>query len=275
MEISRLNKIAKIRLVALLGFVMSLGFITNPVLANGDIGEHVNHLQDNIENYTKEINWLIGEVDKIVEVYDKGDKRLVKPERLIELWESVDFHAAIESNYVPIYASIWQGLYGIKQGLENRIPITKLSEEQENLERALWQALGAVKLAAQFQEKGLLSEVQTREANPQTPSETIVVINKKLDRVVAKAAEKLAKEATDIVHNTYLSLFEGIEGGLIALDAKLVEDLEKDFNVTLPQAINENQSVDDVRQTVEMMKEKLARAKRLLENAQKNKKEVF
>ena len=270
-----MNKIIKLKSLILLAYFLPFLLSPLPVLAGGDIGDHVNHLQDNIDNYVKEINWLESEVNKIVEDYSKGGKSAVKPDRLIELWESVDFHAAIESNYVPVYASIWQGIYGIKQGLENNLAVNKVVLEQRNLERSLWQALGAVKLAAQFQDKGLLAEVATREANPQTPSETISVINNKLDRVVAKSAEKLVKEATSIVHETYLNLFEGIEGALIALDAKLVEDLEKDFNVTLPQAINNSQSVDKVRQTVEMMKEKLASAKRLLENAQKNKKEVF
>jgi len=28
--------------------------------------------------------------------------------------EEVKFHAAIEVNYVPAYAAIWQGIYGVK-----------------------------------------------------------------------------------------------------------------------------------------------------------------
>jgi hypothetical protein len=78
-----------------------------------------------------------------------------------------------------------------------------------------------------------------------------------------------------MVHDTYLNLFEGVEGELITLDAKLVEDLEKDFNVTLPLAIKNNKSVDQVRDIVTAMSKKLTKAKMLLENKAKNKKDVF
>ena len=62
--------------------------------------------------------------------------------------------------------------------------------------------------------------------------------------MVAKYAERLSDEATSIVHDTYLHLFEGVEGTLIEQDANLVEVLEKDFNVTLPQAISGNKTVN-------------------------------
>ncbi len=108
-----------------------------------------------------------------------------------------------------------------------------------------------------------------------TQSATMDEIKHKLDRVVAKYAERLGDEATQIVHDTYLHLFEGVEGTLIEQDANLVEELEKDFNVTLPKAIADNQSVDDVRAVVVAMQSKLDRAKKLIEKAEKARKDVF
>ena len=85
----------------------------------------------------------------------------------------------------------------------------------------------------------------------------------------------MPEAATSIVHDTYLHRFEGVEGALIEQDAALVEDLEKDFNVTLPKALEGKSSVDDVRKVVESMQVKLDKAKSLLEEAEKKRKDVF
>ena len=77
------------------------------------------------------------------------------------------------------------------------------------------------------------------------------------------------------MHDTYLNLFEGVEGELIALDAHLVADLEKDFNVTLPKAIKDKKTVSQVRDIVVAMNQKLSKAKVLLETNAKTKKDVF
>jgi hypothetical protein len=127
--------------------------------------------------------------------------------------------------------------------------------------------LGAVKLAAQYQKKGLLTKVKTTQNDSLTQPETIDEIKHRLDRVVAKYAERLPESAVSIVHDTYQHLFEGIEGALIAQGADLVEDLEKDFNLTLPKALASKSSVDDVRNVVEGMQGKLDSARILLAQA--------
>ncbi|MCP3705044.1 MAG: hypothetical protein GY954_19205, partial [Alteromonas sp.] len=154
-------------------------------------------------------------------------------------------------------------------------PIDVVREEQEKLNHALWQALGAVKLASQYQQRGLVDQVRTTEVEPTTGPAVIDDIKTRLDRVVAKYAEQLNEVATTLVHDTYLQRFEGVEGDLIAKDADLVEALEKDFNVTLPQAISSNKSVDSVRDVVEAMQVKLNKARALLVEAEKGRKDVF
>ena len=72
-----------------------------------------------------------------------------------------------------------------------------------------------------------------------------------------------------------MHLFEGVEGTLIEQDANLVEVLEKDFNVTLPQAISGNKTVNQVREVVVDMQTKLTRAQTLIEKAEKSRKDVF
>ena len=248
---------------------------TGQVSANGAIGDHVNELKAHIGSYTEEVNWLVGKYGEVVDSYEKNGKKATDTKVMVDYWEGVDFHSAIETNYVPVYASIWQGIFGVKQAIEAGAPVAKVREEQVKLNQALWQGLGAVKLASQFQEKGLLAKVQTTETEPTTMPETLDDIKHRLDRVVAKYAEKLPEAATNIVHDTYLHRFEGVEGALIEQDAALVEDLEKDFNVTLPQALNGTTSVDEVRKVVESMQVKLDKAKNLLMEAEKKRKDVF
>lgn len=255
--------------------LLASSFVTQPVLANGPIGEHVNHLQENVKDYSEEVEWMVNKVDTMVSDYESKGAKAVNSDDLIEYWESVKFHSAIETNFVPVYASIWQGIYGVKTAIDNNKPATDARKEQQAMNIALWQGLGAVKLAAKFQQKGLLKEVKATATTMMTQSATIDEIKHKLDRVVAKYAERLNSEATEIVHDTYLHLFEGVEGTLIEQDANLVEVLEKDFNVTLPKAISDNKSVNEVRDVVIDMHTKLDRAKVLLEKAEKERKDVF
>lgn len=246
-----------------------------PAYAGGEVGDHVNHLSDNLEKYAEEVDWLIDKIDDIVDRYEKGGASAARPEAVVDHWEALDFHAAIESNFVPAYASIWQGLYGLKVSIEKNSSPDVVRREQEKLEQALWQSLGAVRLAAQFQDRGLLEQVALRQGAPSNSIEALEEVAMRLDRVVAKYAEQLNKEAVTIVHETYLNLFEGAEGELIAQDAGLVEALEKDFNVTLPQAIQNNTGVDNVRGVVVDMQDKIGIAVSLLQQAKKTKKSVF
>jgi len=255
--------------------ILLASFSTFSVLANGEVGEHVNHLTANLKKYEEEVNWLSSKTEGIIAAYQKSGAKAAHAEALMEHWEAVDFHAAIETNYVLIYASIWQGLYGVKDSIDNQSPIENVKIEQAKLEKALWQALGAVKMAAKYQDDGLLTKVKTTVDAPKNSIEALAVIDTNLHSVVAKYAEKLIDTSTNMVHDTYLNLFEGVEGELIALDASLVEDLEKDFNVTLPKAIKEQKSVEQVREIVLAMTQKISKAKALLEKNAKNKKAVF
>lgn len=258
-----------------LAFIAVLAlFAAKPTFANGPIGDHVNDLQAHVKDYTEEVEWMIDQISTMVDSYEKKGAKAAKPEMVVDHWEAVKFHAAVETNYVPVYASIWQGLFGVRMAIENEEPIANVRKQLAMLEQSLWQGLGAVKLAAQFQQKGLLAKVENTDG-PTSPVETLEEVKHRLDRVVAKYAERLGEEATSIVHDTYLTRFEGVEGALIEQDADLVEDLEKDFNVTLLVAIQDGASVDKVREIVVAMQGKLDKAKSLLQEAEKYRKDVF
>ena len=261
------------KLLAVPAIALTMAF--NPAMASGPIGDHVNHLSEHMDDYVKEVNWLIGQIDGIVVRYENGGAKAAGSDKILDHWEAVAFHSAIETNYVPVYASIWQGLIGVKESIEKSAASTVVRNEQDKLEQALWQALGAVKLAAQYQDRGLLDTIKLRAGAPRNSIEALLEIKHRLDKVVAKYAEGEDKKAVSIVHDTYLNLFEGVEGELIALDADLVEDLEKDFNVTLPKAVQGDTGVDNVRNVVKTMSAKLKQCKTLLEQAKENKKDVF
>ena len=265
-----MNKISKKVVVLLAVFSATINMKAN---ANGEISEHVNNLSAHLTEYAEEVTWLSDKFSGVVDEYSKKGK--ADSDQLIEFWEEVDFHSAIETQYVPVYATIWQGIYGVKVAIDSGEKAAVVEAELLKLKQALWQGLGAVKLAAQYQQKGLVPKVMTTEQEPTTGPEVIDDIKKKLHRVVAKYAEKLTEVATTLVHDTYLQRFEGIEGALIELDAELVEDLEKDFNVTLPQAISKDTSVDNVRAVVETMQVKLDKARSLLVKAEESRKSVF
>ncbi|MEM1411368.1 MAG: hypothetical protein AAGH19_03340 [Pseudomonadota bacterium] len=260
-------------LQALFFSFLALTLLPASLQADGAIGEHVNEMSDHLDEYTEEVGWLIAQVEGIVNTYEADGLEAAKPEMVIDHWEAVKFHSAIETNYIPLYASIWQGLFGVRQAIEAEAPIGDVRKELGMLEETLWQSLGAVKVAAKYQDMGLLQEVATREAT--TPTATLIEVNQRLDRVVAKYAERLPDEAIEIVQDTYLTRFEGVEGALIEQDAELVEDLEIDFNVRLPQAIQNGASLDEVRAVVETMQGKINTARDLLKEAEASRAEVF
>ncbi|MFP3355156.1 hypothetical protein R0K04_27810, partial [Pseudoalteromonas sp. SIMBA_153] len=69
--------------------LLASAFMAQPVLANGPIGEHVNHLQANLKSYAEEVEWMVGKVDTMVSDYDTKGAKSVKTDDLIEYWESV------------------------------------------------------------------------------------------------------------------------------------------------------------------------------------------
>lgn len=265
------------RLAALFAAAMLVfSSLPNVGYATGEIGEDVKELQKHLPEYEKSVHTFLTNVDGFVDTYEAKGAEVVDTTDMVQFWEDAFIHAAIEVNYVPIYAKIWQGIYGIIQGVENEKPVAEIRETQAALEQTLWQAMGAVKMAAKVQQTQKATQGAAEESEKRLePAETVEVIKDKLDRIVAKCAERDLEAATEMVHDTYLNLFEGIEGGLIEHDPKLVTDLEIDFNVTLPQQIEGEAALEKITETTAAMKTRLDRASKILAKAEKNKKDVF
>ena len=240
------------------------------IQAHGEIGDHVDDLKAHLAEYEQEVGDLLADVDGLLERYAQAGPDAVDAAQLVDWWEDVKVHGAIETNYVPVYASVWQGLIGVKEGIEQGRPLADLRAEQRALSRAMWQGLGAVKLAASLQ--GTQAGEQKTAGGPEQAVDAILL---NLDRVIIQYAEGDADAAESLVHDTYANRFEGIEGELIEQDAALVEDLERDFNVSLPLALQDGSDMAAVKQIVAAMKDKLRTADTLLQQALANRKDVF
>jgi len=94
--------------------------------------------------------------------------------------------------------------------------------------------------------------------------ETVETIKANLDEAADAYAAGNDAEAKEIIRQTYLSHFEGLEGPLIEKRPELVEDLEADFNEDLPGLIDDNASVSEVRSKVDEMDGKLDTAAEVL-----------
>lgn len=267
-----MQRFAKVRYCLFPLLALAATAMARNAIAHGEVGEHVNNLKAHLEEYAGEVDWLLEKADGIVQSYAADGAKAAQPGKLIDHWEAVKFHAAIEVTYVPVYATIWQGIYGIKQAIDEGKPVAAVKEQQAIFEKALWQALGAVKLAAQQQDGPQVAHDEHQDAGP---TATLEQIGHRLDEVLATYAEQKVDDAKSLVHATYLNRFEGVEGVLIEQDAALVEDLEKDFNVTLPKALDERAPVDNIRQIVKTMQSKLDKAKTLLAEAERDRKDVF
>ena len=149
-------------------------FTAGQAAASGTVGEHVNNMSAHLNAYSEEVVWLIGKIDGIVNTYEAKGAKAAKPEMVVDYWEAVEFHSAIEINYMPLYSSIWQGLFGVRTAIEEGKPISEVRNQQAALDHALWQALGALKLAAHYQARNLLPEVSKTALD--TPTETVDVI---------------------------------------------------------------------------------------------------
>ena len=258
---SVMYKLQLLKITFLLAF-----FITAPlVYGDGPVGDHVNDLKGHLNEYGGEVEWLTKEIRKIVDRYDNLGLSGVDSEEIIDRWETVKVHSAIESTHVPLYASVWQSLFSIKTGIDQQLPIKEVNAALGQLEVKLWQSLGAVKLAALYQDQGLLETVQTRSAV--TPRAILTEINQQLDRVLAKLAERLPDQALEILQETYAYSFEAVEDEIKKKDSGLARELEIDFKIRLPEIISSDGDSREVEMLFQATKSKIDEARRLIKNA--------
>ena len=234
----------------------------------------VAEVKEHLGDYESEIADMRDTAAKIVADYDKGEKVGKRVDALVETWEEVEFHEAVETHAMVLYPPIWTALGGLREAVDEDNAGEAVAEWQMRLNNALHEGVGALKLvASQPAPAAHGKDEATTSAAGDEP--TIQIIKDNLAQVMERYRSGDSEGASALIHQTYMQRFEGIEGTLIESDADLVTDLEKDFNATLPLLIERSASADKLAAAVKSMNAKLDRAQKILDEAAANKPSVF
>lgn len=244
------------------------------VRASGEFGPELAEFHKHIDDYQAEVERLIGQANAVAATYRDGGDAKAAVQALIDSWEDVGVHGAIETRATILYPTIWQAIVGLMQAIENDAGHEPVQVAANTLGGALWQGFGGVRLAAFQVEQG-----QTASAPPAAPEgdygEQIAHIRDSLERAVEAYADGDLRRAEALIHDAYMKRFEFLEGDLIGKDAGLVEDLEMDFNARLPRLMQQGAKPAEVRAKLDDMLTDLDRAAELLARADADRPEVF
>ncbi|WP_123629941.1 hypothetical protein [Salinisphaera orenii] len=254
--------------------------LSAPAFAHGDKGAHVDAFETHLDDYEQEIEQLVATVDSIASDYAgdgvASEQLGQRADALVDDWEHVDFHEALETHAISLYPPIWVALGGLEEAIHKDGAEAEVRQWQQRTEAALWQGMGALKYAAQQRDTAAAdADTTTEKATPASGPETIDIIQKRLDEVLAAYREGDGQRATTLVNEAYMQRFEGVEGALIERDADLVSSLEKDFNATLPLLIERGADSKAVADRIAAMNDDLDTARELLKEAETDKSDVF
>ena len=139
-----------------------------------------------LQGYTSNVVWLSDRVESIVTSYSEDANAELNTDQLFMDWEMVAVHEAIEMHHSEIYTNIWATLIGFKTAIDQKAAIEEVQSKQKAFENALWQAMGALKMSAQYREMGIVESYYVQ----RDCSEGTAVIAKNtknyFDRTVAK-----------------------------------------------------------------------------------------
>ena len=133
---------------------LTVVLVADHAFAHGESDESVAEFHLHLDGYSAEIDEFTGEVEAIVEAHAAGEDARTDVDGLIRRWEEVSVHGAIETHAMVAYPAIWQGILGLQQAVLEGQSATAVSEAGEALKAALWQGLGALRLAAARREAG-------------------------------------------------------------------------------------------------------------------------
>jgi len=118
-------------------------------LAHGEMDEgHLEEFHLHLDDYEEEVEALITDVRGIVSARADGGNGGPGVGELIEHWEEAGVHAAIETKATVTYPDIWQALVAFRQAVEKDRGADAVAATARDLEAALWQGYGALRLAA-------------------------------------------------------------------------------------------------------------------------------
>lgn len=216
------------------------------------------------EDYTEDVEILETALDDIVQKHGDGENVSGELKTFIqEDWENVEYHEAIETTNIRAYGAIWTEINELRNTVESDIPTTDVADQAENVKTALRNGLDALEGDTGGDHSSHAHGSEVPEGGDSIEA-TVDRIRADLDYAAAEYAAGESDEAKEVIGETYLSNFEGLEGELIEKDPDLVTELEIDFNAGLPGLISQGASDDEVRAKVDEMNTKLDRVEQLI-----------
>ena len=240
-------------------------------LAHGEAGEHVEEFQEHLDDYAADVRTLADSLDALARDYAAGEAGPEQVQAFVDEWEEVRYHAAVEKVATPLYPAIWQAISGLRQAVDGGAEAEVVHQRAHAVTAALHQGMGGLRLTA-ARGGGAAADGHDEPAGPEAAFQRI---DELLDSAVAEYQAGHADDALELVRSAYFDYFEGLEGGLIEVDAQRVARLEEDFNGTLPRLLENGASMDEVREQVRAMKESLDTAEGQLEESGGGSSEVF
>ena len=271
-----------------LAMVLLGAFIFSPHTAVQASGEPdmklVANFSEHFETFDTELAKMCLATDRIVKEYANGDSIENSSKAWVDTWESVGVHGVVEVKAPYLYPPVWIGFYGMKGVADKNGSAEEMYAVGESTKAALWQGLGGLRALANATSIETESrhdhehEDQGQDANyggidpDEKPIEAILA---NLEAAVDAYAHNDAEKASKIVFNTYMEIFEHLEGDLIEADADLVTTIELEFNAGLPLVFKNGGSVADARAKLAEMTKSLNQAKKLLSKIQSDRSSVF
>lgn len=236
-------------------------------------GEHVKEFAQHIEDYEKEVDELVARLEDLAERYRADKDMSTEMNDLIETWEEIEYHEALERKAALLYPPIWQALIPLREAVNSGAAPEEVMKLAKQTSFALHQGMGGLKIKAQIIGNGGMAKHEEKEAVED--SSTISRIETLLDQSARAYAKGNKEKSKALIHEAYMNHFEGIEGTLIEHDPDLVSRLEENFNATLPNLIDTGASMEAVREEIERIQSALQNAGDYLEKAEREKPKVF
>lgn len=238
-------------------------------------GDHIKDFPQHIDDYEKEVNDLVARLHDIAARYRPGKEVSEDVHTLVDAWEEVDFHEALEHQVALLYPPIWQAVLALREAVSSDAKPDKVARLAERMSFALHQGLGGLKLKAEMVASGEAPATEAKKADDGDAATTIARIDSLLEQSASAYGQGDPDAAKVLIHRAYINHFEGIEGALIEQDPELVLGLEVDFNAKLPNLIDAGASPEALRQEMDRIRSSLDTAQKLLAEAEQNKSEVF
>ncbi|MEL7312228.1 MAG: hypothetical protein AAFN07_11995 [Pseudomonadota bacterium] len=252
----------------LMSFAVAAIAFSTDVIAHGDRDEEkLAEFQLHLDSYEQDIVAMVATVGSITSNTEATREDV---DALIQQWEDVTVHEAIEDKATLAYPGVWQALILFQQAVDAGDGV---AEAGENVKSALWQGMGALRMAATIVDA--TSSTAVEDGGALSGPESISAIISDLNAAVASYVEGDSEGAQRAIFDTYENRFEYLEGDLIPKDPDLVTALEADFNATLPLLLKRGADEIEVRRTVANMTTQLEAARSILEAVESQRGDVF